>query len=585
MEYLIDDFLMEMEEGEESIIVERGEAYFETGMVRNLTKLDKHTFTAKVSGSGYRPYNVEIKFNKNGEVAECSCSCPYEWGEVCKHSVAVLLAIEEEMEEDGDGVPETDYMTFLPDSAGRLEELVCQAPVQTLQKLIIERCKEDHSFRLDVLSVLDAPGSDELAAVKKMMNDSIQKNRGRSYWASMDWDAVCGDLNEALEKARSRMERGEHPQALDILQYLLIKCAELLDYAQNEYNEYYDGNYYNDDGDASEPVSDTAEIILDLIEECSEALSKNADGEKRERQLDGLLTAAGSPSLDGWHKYCYGLLYSARLLADQQSVNKLYALMDKWEQASDAKFSLKLDRQTRYAVILNVNGPAAARAYLDKNLEIDELLLTAIQQDMEEGNFANAEQLCLKKAEQLDQRRAYDRRWNHLLYEIYEKWGGREKQAAQARTLVLLGDWEYYKNWKELLLADSRWDQEYPKLRDEVRAVRPYPEYMRLLADEQETGLLMEQVRLHRETVFQYGEILAPVYSGEIYQICAELIQESAEPVSGRKEYQRLCGQIKLMDKFGGRQEALHLIDGLSQQYPRRRAMLEELQKTREQMT
>ncbi len=49
-------------------------------MVRDGTRI-----RARVRGSEIVPYRVDI----DAETGENSCTCPYDWGEVCKHTVAV----------------------------------------------------------------------------------------------------------------------------------------------------------------------------------------------------------------------------------------------------------------------------------------------------------------------------------------------------------------------------------------------------------------------------------------------------------------------------------------------------------------
>lgn len=63
-----------------------------SGQVENVERDGGHV-TAEVSGSEEDPYLVELDFSEDGEVEDWSCDCPYDWGPVCKHTVAVLLAI------------------------------------------------------------------------------------------------------------------------------------------------------------------------------------------------------------------------------------------------------------------------------------------------------------------------------------------------------------------------------------------------------------------------------------------------------------------------------------------------------------
>jgi hypothetical protein len=59
-------------------------------MVDNVEHNYPDTWTAEVEGSDL--YTVEIKLN-NGEIVSWECDCPYDYGDICKHVVAVLLYI------------------------------------------------------------------------------------------------------------------------------------------------------------------------------------------------------------------------------------------------------------------------------------------------------------------------------------------------------------------------------------------------------------------------------------------------------------------------------------------------------------
>lgn len=69
----------------------RGEDYFYNGYVGRI-KRTGNTFTGKVSGSDR--YNVTLTVSPSGP--DFACSCPYEFGGICKHAVAFGLAILEE---------------------------------------------------------------------------------------------------------------------------------------------------------------------------------------------------------------------------------------------------------------------------------------------------------------------------------------------------------------------------------------------------------------------------------------------------------------------------------------------------------
>lgn len=71
-------------------VQDRGYALFSRGMVLEGTRQGKR-YGARIKGSAPYPYRAWIDLEKQ----DWGCSCPYTWGPVCKHVVAVAYAIQE----------------------------------------------------------------------------------------------------------------------------------------------------------------------------------------------------------------------------------------------------------------------------------------------------------------------------------------------------------------------------------------------------------------------------------------------------------------------------------------------------------
>lgn len=69
---------------------DRGEAYYQDGSVLEPVRQERE-LRAQCQGSDYEPYQVGATLTKSG-IAETSCTCPYDYGGICKHIVALLLA-------------------------------------------------------------------------------------------------------------------------------------------------------------------------------------------------------------------------------------------------------------------------------------------------------------------------------------------------------------------------------------------------------------------------------------------------------------------------------------------------------------
>ena len=74
-------------------ICNRGFRYYEEGYVLEVEQVEKGEFVASVRGSDR--YAVRIKLSDILELTSHSCDCPYDWGTVCKHEVAVLYHIKD----------------------------------------------------------------------------------------------------------------------------------------------------------------------------------------------------------------------------------------------------------------------------------------------------------------------------------------------------------------------------------------------------------------------------------------------------------------------------------------------------------
>ena len=74
-------------------ILQRGISYYFDGAVDEIWRESDGVYHAVVDGS--EPYEVDFEIDTAGVIASHFCDCPYDWGEYCKHEVAVFLAVRE----------------------------------------------------------------------------------------------------------------------------------------------------------------------------------------------------------------------------------------------------------------------------------------------------------------------------------------------------------------------------------------------------------------------------------------------------------------------------------------------------------
>ncbi len=68
---------------------DRGKEVYEADNITNMEKRG-NILSAQVYGSHYEPYQITVKLDGD-KIISTHCTCPYDWGGICKHTVAALL--------------------------------------------------------------------------------------------------------------------------------------------------------------------------------------------------------------------------------------------------------------------------------------------------------------------------------------------------------------------------------------------------------------------------------------------------------------------------------------------------------------
>ena len=293
----------------------RGLDYYRSGMVECIDWDGSHA-TAEVSGSEEDPYLVEIDFSDDGEVEDWFCDCPYDWGPVCKHVVAALLALQER---DPGKTPNKPAMNAAKRKAV-VEHLVGRAEKEQLAALILEHCQEDKHFQCQVL--LELGDSGELEFAKALVQETIRANTRRGYIDMEGCDTICADLDGILDKARLRIQRGQWESALEISQFVLLTGVKLADEADS----------------SSGSLSWTVRAAMETVTLALSGLVES--GGDRAKWVRRLLETAQDPVFEGWTDWRYELLRRTAVLADEQNEDAFYETLAnlsdrRWESFQD----------------------------------------------------------------------------------------------------------------------------------------------------------------------------------------------------------------------------------------------------------
>lgn len=194
-------------------VFDRGRNYREDGRIRRLDRVGD-TVTATVRGS--RLYDLELDLDANG--FDPSCTCPYGGPGECKHVVAVLLALAEELPEDlGD----------------RIDALLDDTPPDELATFVRGALARDPDLRDRFLARFGESNGRPLEEYREDVEDRFEEHT-REYPVVVE--AI--EFSQFTDLAEAHRERGNYAEAATIYRALVVGIEENFDRVDAAYDHY-----------------------------------------------------------------------------------------------------------------------------------------------------------------------------------------------------------------------------------------------------------------------------------------------------------------------------------------------------------
>jgi len=235
---------------------ERGETYYRDGAILEPIRQGRD-LRAQCEGSDYEPYQVSATLTKGG-IGETSCTCPYDYGGICKHIVALLLTYVHEPQAFRSISPLTTLL------AGRSQgELIA---------LIGDMIKHEP----ELLSLVELSVATEQATQGKSLDVAEYRRQTRRALRHENEHVVEKELRALRELAARSSKAGDWLNAGAIYHAVLDEAVRRYDDMLREIDE--DGGI--------------AVVIDEFALGLSQCLKKsNADAETRRAWLEALLEA------------------------------------------------------------------------------------------------------------------------------------------------------------------------------------------------------------------------------------------------------------------------------------------------------
>ncbi|MFS0689316.1 hypothetical protein AB1K89_08745 [Sporosarcina sp. 179-K 8C2 HS] len=548
--------LYQFEEMVDATIVDRGSEYYEAGFVSKLVRLGDGRYTALVEGADL--YEVAVQLDEENNILSSSCDCPYDLGTVCKHEVAFYFELITRLR-DNNFLETTGgaAMADQPDLITTLENL----SKAKLIDILIDLAENDpilHNELLFNYAIVDE--QHEFARCKRMVDSIIEKYVGREGFIT--YKHVSGFADE-LSGVLNKVETLKDPLiAIDIAELLLIEGVKSFQYAD-----------------------DSGGDIGSLIDGTMKTMHMIADGSlgiaEQSEMLEKLIHLSKSDVFEGWDDFRIDVLGVCMKFAGNEKLrktltNELESMIKDSSANHYGRYANERIFNLLYDIIETHGTTEEARQFLEENINYPSFRKQLMQYEMKEGNYESVLALAAEGERMDKDYRGLVTRWKKWRYKAYKQLNSLEEQMKIGRELMMVGEFEYYWELKELA-ADNQ-PAFYNELKQDV-AKENERVYVQLIEAEEDIDAILAYVRENPSSVERYLKYLMDSHKDEAIWLFGYHVKTIAENAFNRKQYKEVCQVLKRFRKVAGREAQLNLVEELKQTYKNRPAFLDELGK------
>jgi uncharacterized Zn finger protein len=559
--------LNQFEQYIDETILKRGLAYFKNGQVNDPEEVSPNQYEAIVEGT--EDYTVQLSI-KNGVIVEHSCNCPYDAGPVCKHLAAVIFYFQEdELEINKKTNPlkaeKTPKTAKLKNASQQLDELLKKISHEELIQFVREKTATNPSFKNLFLTSFAQYNSDESKEFYVKQVKSIIKiatdSQGFINWSSSI--KVRNGVEGLLESAQKQIENRSYKSVIFICTALMEQLMNALQFADDS------------NGDIGGSIGEAFELLSSIVQ-------KNPPEEIRKQILQYCFTAFDNKIYVGWDWHMDILKLASELVKNENEVAYIFTQIDK---TNNSDYDKEYAQAIKYEILLKTKGENIAFDYIEQNITNSELRRKAIQLMLNQKKYDRAITFAIDGVNfDLARRPGLAKEWYDWLLKIAQAQNDSEKTIEYARLLFIdnfRNEQDYYQILKQNI-APEKWNEFVEGMLHDILSQKRWTDtslMASIFIKEEWWERLLDLVKKTPElnVIDQYGKYLVKNYAQELIELYANGVLKYLKNSMGRDHYKNACKYIRKIIKLGSRKKANEIITYLQIEYPKRKALMEEL--------
>lgn len=441
-----------------------------------------------------------------------------------------------------------------------IKEVLGNLSKEELVNIITELTQKDRTLEDSIMfKYSDCDEKEELKKCKKLTKSIAKKYTGRQGFIEYKKTHLfTNEMREILHKALSCKNK------ILSVEMIIIVLTEGIKTFQ-----------YSDDsgGDIGQLVSDA----IGLIEEVSNSTN---DESVRSKIFEKLLEISENKIFDGWDDYRIEILKICMIFINKKdNRNKLKSKIEKVIDSNADDFYSKYKNEKllelQYYLIVDYDPEDVVEKFIKDNLEYTVFREILIGRYFDKKDYGKVIEIAIEGEKKDKYQRGLATRWKDIRYNVYKELGLKNEQEKLATELFFDGNFEYYKELKQL----SKKEDFYEALKAKIKGTTPFNRYIfvKLINEENDLEEMIELARKNDYMIEEYGTKLMDKYKDEVINIYGKYIISIAQSSSNRSNYKDVCNKIKEYKKIAGKEKQEEVIEYLISSYKRRPAFIDEL--------
>lgn len=552
--------LSEFEHIIDETIFRRGVSYFQNGCVTDFSEILQGEYKSNVSGTD--EYSVNIKIEKNIIVYH-HCDCPYDMGPVCKHIVASICYLQQDELNFNQENTSLQKKKKQISAKQQINVILDKVSHSEIKNFIREQSKIDKQFKnlfLAKFMNLHANHSKEMYQSKiRLVINAFTDRDGFISWDKMKY--LEREIEQIIVISEQQFESKHYINTFYICTALMEEMIEAMQCGDDEWilGSIIDYSYEMLYKIALEDLYE--EIRIEFFRYCIRTFEKRL--------------------FDGWDWHIGMLQIAYRLIHNENEADIIIKCLDTLERGleQESALSLALDIITQYKKVEQV------QKFIEKNITNASIRNSEIAKAIEDKNFERAITLARDGI-------AYDsthkpkllRDWYNYLLQIAQIKNDSPKIIECARFLFI-DNFKHNKDYYAILkqnIAPNEWSGFVETIITEFipKGNWTYAPLVRhIFIKEQwwDRLFLMVKENISLPNIENNEKYLSKDYAQALIQLYSDILVYYVENNTKREHYQTACRYLYRMRNLGGNEKANELIEYFRNTYPRRKALLDEL--------